>query len=670
MKKAGTLWAAVALVFLAFALRVFWLDHQSLWFDEGWSWYVATRTWGAMWEILRQVDSHPPLYYASLKIWLALAGQSDFSLRFLSVMAGTLAVPVVYILGWRLLGRESMALAAALCLAVSPPHIVYSQELRMYAWAVTLTGLSVYWMLRWLSRPEFRPVVIYAGMTVAALYTNYFVALVVLFENVVAVVEMLFVHLSRAAVTAQARPDIRHSRPFASLRVTFGSWLALQLAVVLSLLPLVPLLQGVVGRNFIWRPFLSVPAMVADAWRTLTVGAVLPTWRPEISGPVTLGLVALGALAIGLQKRGWTRAVAAVLYLVIPVGLMVGLGRWRPVYTGRYLLPCLLPVALLAGAGLDGLWRAVGALLLRLKWPRWVARGVGILAAVSAAAVGLALPFGVALRAYYFDPAYAREDFRTIAAHIQNQELPGQSLVLLNSAYPFLHYYSGKLPYVILPTDLDHLQDEAAVAAALNQLVRASGRVWLVGWQWEIADPQNLVESQLREHGSEDGELSWWVPGPSSPIRVAAYHVQAGGFGLLPRHPLDVSFAGGAMRLAAYHLQGSVAPGQRLTVILWWNLQSLPPAPWRVFVHLLTGPDLNSVVATGDKAPLNDHYPFSVWTPGLAMQDLYSLDVPQDAPASLQLAVGLYDPKTEERLPLTENGQPAGDRLFLSLTAP
>jgi mannosyltransferase len=665
MKNVRTLWPVAALVLLAFGLRVFWLDHQSLWFDEGWSWYVATRTWRALGEILRQVDSHPPLYYALLKTWLALAGQSDFSLRFLSVMAGTLAIPVVYVLGRRLLGRESMALAAALCLVVSPPHIVYSQEVRMYAWVVTLTGLSVYGMLRWLSRPGLRPLAVYVLVTAAALYTNYFAALVVLFENA-AVFAVMLAGLLKNRRSKESEKAIPGQR----LRLTGGSWLAAQGVLLLSLLALAPLLQGVLGRNFIWRPFLSVPAMMTDAWRTLTVGAVLPTWQAEVSGPVVIGLAGLGALALGFEKRGWARAVAAVLYLAIPMGSLAGLGLWRPVYTGRYLLPCLLPVALLTGAGLDGVWRLVWTLFLRLKFPRWGAWGAGVLAAGSAAAIGLGLPFGVALRAYYFDPAYAREDWRTIAAHIQGQELPGQSIVLLNSAYPFLHYYQGQLPYVILPADLDHLHDEASTAAALDQLIRAPGRVWWVGWQWEIADPYNLVESQLREHGSEDGELSWWVPGPSSPIRVAAYHVQAGGFKPLPRQPLNVSFGDGAMRLTGYHLQGRAKPGQRVTLLLWWELESLPPARWHVFIHLLTGPDLSSVVAQADKAPLNDHYPFSVWPRGSPVQDLYALDVPRDAPAALQLAVGVYDPETGERLTVVQAGQPAGDRLFLPLANP
>ncbi len=652
MKKVRALWIVAAITLVAFGLRVFWLDHQSLWFDEGWSWYVSTRSWGEMGQILQQVDSHPPLYYAALKIWMGLAGESDFSLRYLSVLAGAVAVPVVYVVGRRLLGRESMALAAALCLTVSPPHIVYSQEVRMYAWAVTLTGLSVYWMLRWLSQRGWRPLVTYALVTAAALYTNYFAALIVLFENVAALVLLLTMR--------------RAGRRLARVGRVGASWLAAQLALLLSLLALWPLLQGVLGRNFVWRPFLSVPAMVTDAWRTLTVGAVLPTWRADISGPAILGLIGLGVLAIGLQRRGWPRAVAAALYLVIPIGLLVLLGRWRPVYTGRYLLPCLMPVALLAGAGLAEVGRLV-SLLLHLVRPVWIARGAGILAAGGAAVVGVGLPFGVALRAYYFDPAYAREDFRAVAAHIQNQELPGQSLILLNSAYPFLHYYRGKLPYIILPADLDHLQDEAATVAALNGLIKAQDRAWLVGWQWEIADPQYLVESQLREHGSEDGELSWGVPGPSSPIRVAAYHIEAGGFEPLPRRPLDVSFGEGAMRLTGYHLQGSAAPGQRLTVILWWELEAQPPAPWRVFVHLLTGPDWNSVVAQADKAPLNDYYPFSVWPLSTPVQDLYAMDVPPDAPASLRLAVGLYDPEIGERPAVTQNGQVIGDRVFLPL---
>ena len=93
----------------------------------------------------------------------------------------------------------------------------------------------------------------------------------------------------------------------------------------------------------------------------------------------------------------------------------------------------------------------------------------------------------------------------------------------------------------------------------------------------------------------------------------------------------------------------------------------MPTARWQVFTHLLTGPDLNTVVAQSDKAPLNDHFPFYVWKLREPVEDLYTMDVPLDAPSSLQLAVGLYNTQTGERLAVVQNGQPVGDRLFLPL---
>ena len=642
------------LTLVAFGLRVFRLGFQSLWFDEGWSWYVSTRSWAGMADILRTVDSHPPLYYALLKAWMALAGQSDFSLRFLSVMAGTAAIPAVYLVGRRLLGRRSMALAATLCLAFSPPHIVYSQEVRMYALAVLLTALSVYWALRWLAGP--RPIVlaVYCLFTAAALYTNYFTALVVIFENVMVALW----------VAADWRPGPSGLTGWRRL----AWWLAAQIVLGLSLLALAPLLQGVLGRNFVWRPLLNVPTMVADAWKTLTTGGSLPVWRGGLSGPAAIGLIGLGGLVVAVQGDGWRRAVSLALYLVIPVAVLVRLGEWRPIYTGRYLLPAVIPVALLAGAGVVGAGRLIVAAAVGLKRASWTALTGGALAAAGLGALGFGLPFATALRAYYYDPIYAKEDFRAVAAHIQSQEEPGQAIVLLNSGYPFLHYYTGRLNYVILPTDLDYIHDEAAVADALNQAVTGPTRVYLVGWQWDIADPQNLVESQLREHGLEVGERSWQEPGgPSSPIRVAAYDLQSSGFAPLPRLPLDVSFGDGAIHLVGYHVQGSASPGQRLSLELWWQLTAVPAQRWQVFTHLLTGPDLNTVVTQSDHVPLNDHFPFYTWKLGTPVQDLYTLEVPANAPAGLQLAVGLYDPATGQRLPVAQDGRPVGDRLFLPL---
>ncbi len=64
-----------ALLLLAFALRTHRIGEQRVWWDEGWSVWVARFS---PLEILRQTghDVHPPLYFELLHVWRALSGDS------------------------------------------------------------------------------------------------------------------------------------------------------------------------------------------------------------------------------------------------------------------------------------------------------------------------------------------------------------------------------------------------------------------------------------------------------------------------------------------------------------------------------------------------------------------------------------------------------------------
>ena len=137
----------LALLLLAFTLRLHTLDFQPLWFDEGKSVFFANQTpWDTA--ILTAGDIHPPLYYWLLHSWAFLAGWSPFALRFLSVCLSLLAVPLIYRLGRLLSGRRLVGLLAALILALSPMHVYYAQEARMYALVATLGLASTVWLLR------------------------------------------------------------------------------------------------------------------------------------------------------------------------------------------------------------------------------------------------------------------------------------------------------------------------------------------------------------------------------------------------------------------------------------------------------------------------------------------------------------------------------------------
>src|SRR5881628_1109250 len=106
-------WPLVGVAAVAAGLRWFRIDAQSLWYDEGISAHQLTRSFP---EILRAsaLDTHPPLYYWTLKAWGDVLGPSEVSLRSLSVMWGVLAVVLTWLIGRRLFGTLTATVAAVL----------------------------------------------------------------------------------------------------------------------------------------------------------------------------------------------------------------------------------------------------------------------------------------------------------------------------------------------------------------------------------------------------------------------------------------------------------------------------------------------------------------------------------------------------------------------------
>ncbi|MCX7855829.1 MAG: glycosyltransferase family 39 protein [Anaerolineae bacterium] len=184
---------------VAFALRVYRLGDQNIWWDEGLAVWavrhglVETTLWTA-------ADVHPPLYFWLLWPWVRLAGESEFAARYLTVLVAMLTVAAMAPLGRRL-GGQAVSVAALYFLALSRFHIWWSQEMRMYALAALAATLSFYFLLRWISKPQrtqraqrdprksLRPLrslrldFAWIGATVAALYTIYFSALLLVVQN-------------------------------------------------------------------------------------------------------------------------------------------------------------------------------------------------------------------------------------------------------------------------------------------------------------------------------------------------------------------------------------------------------------------------------------------------------------------------------------------------------
>lgn len=103
---------------------------------------------------------------------------------------------------------------------------------------------------------------------------------------------------------------------------------------------------------------------------------------------------------------------------------------------------------------------------------------------------------------------------------------------------------------------------------------------------------------------------------------------------------------------------GRLSPGESFNTRLYWRAEAESNQDYTVFFQLL-GPD-GRLYGQVDQQPGAGTYPTSGWLPGEYVTDDYTLTLAADAPpGDYQLAIGLYDPYTGQRLPVTDgNCQP------------
>jgi uncharacterized membrane protein len=121
-----------------------------------------------------------------------------------------------------------------------------------------------------------------------------------------------------------------------------------------------------------------------------------------------------------------------------------------------------------------------------------------------------------------------------------------------------------------------------------------------------------------------------------------------------PQHLLHADFDNQIL-LLGYDLDHAPRTTQ-YAIRLHWQAQQRMDTSYTVFAQLL-GPAGN-VRAQVDRVPQDGGYPTPWWLPGEVVVDDFTLDLPPDAPrdAAYRLIVGLYDPRTGERLPVLGSG--------------
>ena len=344
-----------------FALILRLIATRGLWLDEATSVTQAQLPFGQMLDSLRTTDVHPPLHHAVLWVTVHLFGTGQMVVRAPSIIAGTLMIPVLWLTGRELWGPRA-GLAAATLAAVAPFAVWYAQEARMYAFFMFFCTCALYAQLRAMRSGQRRWWVAFALASAAALWSQYFTALVI-----------GTLHAGTAWQLWQAR---RKGEPVRDRTV---NWLGTLALTALLLLPLAHFALSqyhaneAAGRGFDQGPsqaggdvdggrdgpgvYSALTNLVWAIWgyhSNATMAALTALWPALMLGALLL---------LGRGRPGRTGLVAAVAFL--PVVGMTVLGEAKPfLFEARYFI-ALTPFVLLLLARATTGWTAskAGAIL-------------------------------------------------------------------------------------------------------------------------------------------------------------------------------------------------------------------------------------------------------------------------------------------------------------------
>jgi mannosyltransferase len=151
------------------------LDVQSLHHDEA---VTAARViQPSLFDTLNTVadgERSPPLYYVLAWLWSRPFGTGEVGLRSLSALAGTLTIPVAFLVGRELARSARVGLLTAAFVALNPYLVWYSQEARSYGMLVLFSTVALLFFVRAARDGSTRNLALWAGASALALASHYF----------------------------------------------------------------------------------------------------------------------------------------------------------------------------------------------------------------------------------------------------------------------------------------------------------------------------------------------------------------------------------------------------------------------------------------------------------------------------------------------------------------
>ena len=465
---------ASAATLLAGVLRFHALDRKPFWLDEGVSVAISRLDWYNFARLMWRREANMSLYYLLLRGWEHLGG-SEFFIRSLSVIFAVATVPALYWLALRLFSRP-VAIMASLLLAVNAYHIRYAQEARSYSLYVLLGTLSWIFFVEYIVAPSKRNWQGFVAFSALSVYAHLYFAFFI-------VAQWVSLHLlDRSSVPSRAMAAFRWIAA-----ITFPAFL---FAATTGVGPLRWVPRPRLGDIYSYFDHMAGnggPALVLACM----IAIVIAIW------PVASGMIRRNS-----DWGTWPYQLL-LIWILLPVGLILGLSLVRPMFVARYFIACQPAFVILVAVGLSRIPRA------------WLeALAVGLLIALSARGT---------LSYYDHDFDLDRGDYRSASRYVLNHAHAGDALLfdIAQARMPYEYYRSlhgaGEAPRVIYPSLGDKLDYRDFMGKAAPNSVRASlgqyDRLWVINASTPTRDPdpatQALSETLANEYpGMEEKTFS------------------------------------------------------------------------------------------------------------------------------------------------------------------
>lgn len=461
MKLTKNILILIAILLIGLFLRVYKLDSESIYLDEGFTIDTSKYDLKKITEITSH-DVHPPLYFFIMHYWINLFGDSEFSTRFLSVIFGTLSIFMIYKVG-TLIFDEEVGIISSLILGLSFYHIRYSQQARHYTLLALMTLFSFYFLIKLINKINLKDSIGYVLSSSILMYTHFYSIFIILCQNI---------FLFTLFLTNQKKN-----------KYLLKPWILFQVILIVLFIPWIQIFLNrtseLVQKGF-WIPKPSIESLFITL---LEFSGYYKLFGFEISATlfVILAFYSLLTIKNSIHKQDsinvkWIYMLFIWLLVPILTPFVISLVS-LPIFTPKYIIAASLALYIMVAKGITN---------INKKYIKFF-----IIALI------IVISF-INITSIY--ETIKNEQWREVVNYTESNAKSGDLLLFTESYTQKLayDYYSNRNDLIKKPITLVDYSDNEKNIKKLLSIVSGYDRVWLIK-RSNSMDPKGFVQKTLNE---------------------------------------------------------------------------------------------------------------------------------------------------------------------------